>query len=158
MNEREYIINKAKELGITSEELGFAKQIETITVKDEELYHDLRDYIEYNDNPEVARDYFDEKYWDDLKIRPEKKYKVIGVKVKKTIYKEIKVVMPDDKDINSVDEYAENLDYLDNDYLDDEEDWEIDDYDVLKDDMTAKEIDYSYNSDDIWNYDDFEDQ
>ena len=158
MTEREYIINKARELGVTAEELGFAKQIETVTVKDEELYHDLRDYIEYNDDPETARDYFDEKYWDDLGIRPEKKYKIVEVMLEKKIYQKIKVVMPEDEDESNVNDYVGyNLNDLENDNPYDEDDWDYDYYEEVESGMTAKEIGYKYSYEDIWNYDDIED-
>ena len=158
MTEREYIINKAKELGVTADEMGFAKEVETVIEKDTQFIHEVSQMIIGMDIQEEARKNISEKYWDDLGIRPEKKYKVVGVKVKKEIYKEIKVVMPDDEDNGNVGDYIGDIDYhLDNDYPDDEENWEIDDYDTLKEEMTSKEINYQYNSDDIWNYNDFED-
>lgn len=154
---REKIIELVKALGITAEELGIKPEIKTITEKDTQFIHEVSQMIIGMDIEEEARDNINEKYWDDLGIRPEKKYKVVGVKVKKEIYKEIKVVMPDDEDSGNVENYIGNMDYLDNDYPDDEEDWEIDDYDTLKEELTAKEICYHYNTDDIWNYNDFED-
>ena len=156
MTEREYIIEKAKELGVTIEELGFSKEIEVI--KDEELYHDLREYIGYNDDPEIARDYFDKKYWEDLNIVPKKKYKIVEVMLEKKIYQKIKVAMPEDEDESNVNDYiGYNLNDLENYNPYDEDDWEIDSYEEYENDMTAKEIGYKYNYEDIWNYDDIED-
>jgi hypothetical protein len=63
--------------------------------------------------------------------------------------------MPEDEDTDNVDNYIESLYNLDNDYLDDEEEWEVNDYKVDEDNMTADDV-YERGQDEIWNYNDFE--
>ena len=150
-------IEKLKEIikanGFTAEMLGIAPKIET--VRDTELIEQMRKVIERFTTPEDARDYISEKYWEDLGIQ-EKKYKVVRVKMEKTIYKDIYVAMPEDEDTDNVDNYIESLCNLDNDYPDDEEDWEVNDYEVDEDNMTADDVNRR-GQDEIWNYNDFED-
>lgn len=156
MNEREYIIAKAKELGVTAEELGIAPIVKTVTEKDYEFIRKVKDLIAgFEIDAAEARDYFLEEYWDDLGIA-EKKYKIVKTTLKKTIYKEIYVAMPDDENEYNVDNYCGDLSNLDNDYPDDEEDWEIDDYEVDEDDLTEAEVN-SRGQGEIWNYNDFAD-
>lgn len=143
-----------KENGLTAEMLGIEPKIET--VRDTELIRQMKQFIIGMEiEPEQARENFSEKYWEDLGIE-EKKYKVVRVKMKKTIYKDIYVAMPEDEDIENVDNYIENLHNLDTDYPDDEEDWELNDYEVDEDNMTADDVNRR-GQDEIWNYDDFED-
>jgi hypothetical protein len=150
-------IERLKEIikanGFTAEMLGIAPKIET--VRDTELIEQMRKVIERFTTPEDARDYISEKYWEDLGIQ-EKKYKVVRVKMEKTIYKDIYVAMPEDEDTDNVDNYIESLCNLDNDYPDDEEDWEVNDYEVDEDNMTADDVNRR-GQDEIWNYNDFED-
>ena len=150
-------LEKLKEIikanGLTAEILGMAPKIET--VRDTELIRQMKQFIEnYGIEPEKAREEFSEKYWEDLGIQ-KKKYKVVKVRMEKTIYKNIYVAMPEDDDTNNVDEYIESIYNLDNDYPDDEEEWEICDYDVDENNMTADEVNRR-GQDEIWNYDDFE--
>lgn len=152
MNEREYIIEKAKELGVTAEELGVEPR--EVIVKDTQLIHEVSEMIHSMETEEDARDYINEKYWDDLGIRPPKKYKVMNVRLSKTIYKDIKVVIPEDEEY--VEDYIDYLYNLDNDYPDDEEDWEIGDYDSIREDLTEDEIKSNYSEDEIWNYNDID--
>lgn len=152
MNEREYIIAKAKELGITAEELGIKP--ETQIKKDEQLIHEVSEMIhEMEMDLELVRDYISEKYWEDLAIA-KKKYKVVKTTVQKTVYKDIFVAMPEDEDIDRINHYVGSLDNLDTDYPDDEEDWEISDYEVDEDNLTEDEVNRR-GEDDIWNYNDF---
>lgn len=151
-------IERLKEIikanGLTAEMLGIAPKIETI--RDEELIRQMRQFIVGMEiEPEQARENFSEKYWEDLGIQ-KKKYKVVKVRMEKTIYKDIYVAMPEDEDTDNVDNYIESLYNLDNDYPDDEEDWEINDYKVDEDDMTADDVNRR-GQDEIWNYNDFED-
>ena len=153
MNEREYIIAKAKELGITAEELGVVPEVKTVTAKDYNFIKQVGCLLSgFEIDPEDARDYFAEEYWEDLGIA-EKKYKIFKVTVKKTIYKDIYVAMPEDEYDYNVTEYLDNIDNIDNDYPDDEEEWEVDDYVLDEDDLTEDEV--NNRGDDIWNYDDF---
>lgn len=156
MNEREYIITKAKELGITAEELGIAPVVKTVTEKDYEFITEVKNLIEGMEiDPEDARNYIDGEYWEDLGIA-EKKYKIVKATVKKTIYKDVYVAMPEDENDYNVNEYLDNLDNLDTDYPDDEEDWEVDDYEVDEEGLTEDEVN-NRGQDEIWNYDDFAD-
>lgn len=151
-------IERLKEIikanGFTAEMLGIAPKIET--VRDTELIRQMRQFIVGMEiEPEQARENFSEKYWEDLGIQ-KKKYKVVRVKMEKTIYKNIYVAMPEDEDTDNVDNYIETLYNLDNDYPDDEEEWEVNDYEVDEDDMTADEVNRR-GQDEIWNYNDSED-
>ena len=163
MNEREYIIAKAKELGITAEELGvedykanliqLRNNCQFVSDQRDELIIALRKLIVSCEiDPETAREYVSPDYWEDLGIA-EKKYKIFKVTVKKTIYKDIYVAMPEDEYDYNVTEYLDNIDNIDNDYPDDEEEWEVDDYVLDEDDLTEDEV--NNRGDDIWNYDDF---
>lgn len=155
MNEREYIIAKAKELGVTTEELGIEPKVKIETVRDTELIEQMRKVIEHFATPEDARDYISEKYWDDLGIQ-KKKYKIVKCRMKKEIYKDIYVAIPNDENEDNVDRYIDNTYNLDTDYPDDEEDWELWEADTEEIDMTADEVN-SRGQDEIWNYNDFED-
>lgn len=150
-------IEKLKEIikanGFTAEMLGIAPKIET--VRDEELIRQMRQFIAGGGMEEPARMDFSEKYWEDLGIQ-EKKYKVVKVRMEKTIYKDIYVAMPEDECTDNVDTYIGDTYNLDNDYLDDEEDWEVNDYEVDEDNMTADDVN-ERGQDEIWNYNDFED-
>ncbi len=152
MNEREYIIGKAKELGITAQELGIQPEIKTVTEKDKQLIHEISEYIKYYEDDEMARDYFNEKYWEDLGIQ-KKKYKIVKCKMEKTIYRNIYVAMPEDEDTDRVNNYIEGTDYLDNDNTDDEEEWEVNDYNVDEWDLTEEDVDKK--GEDVWNQDTF---
>lgn len=156
MNEREYIIAKAKELGITAEELDIAPIVKTVTEKDHDFIRQVGRLLSgFEIDAEDARGYFAEDYWEDLGIA-EKKYKIVKATVKKTIYKNVNVAMPEDEDDYNVNEYLDNLDNLDNNYPDDEEEWEIDDYEVDEEGLTESEVN-NRSQDEIWNYDDFAD-
>lgn len=156
MNEREYIIAKAKELGITAEELGIETRVQIREVRDDTFTEQVRKLIvEMGIDPEDARTIIDDDYWEDLGIA-EKKYKIVKATVKKTIYKDVYVAMPEDENDYNVNEYLDNLDNLDNDYPDDEEEWEIDDYEVDEEGLTESEVN-NRSQDEIWNYDDFAD-
>lgn len=151
-------IERLKEIikanGFTAEMLGIAPKIET--VRDTELIRQMRQFIVGMEiEPEQARENFSEKYWEDLGIQ-KKKYKVVRVKMEKTIYKDIYIAMPEDEDTDNVDNYIGSLYNLDNDCPDDEEEWEVNDYEVDEDDMTADEVNRR-GQDEIWNYNDFED-
>lgn len=151
-------IERLKEIikanGFTAEMLGIAPKIET--VRDTELIRQMRQFIVGMEiEPEQARENFSEKYWEDLGIQ-KKKYKVVRVKMEKTIYKNIYIAMPEDEDTDNVDNYIGSLYNLDNDCPDDEEEWEVNDYEVDEDDMTADEVNRR-GQDEIWNYNDFED-
>lgn len=150
--ERQTVIELVKALGITAEELGVEPTVKTVTEKDTQLIHEVSQYIKESEDEEKARDYISEKYWDDLAIRPEKKYKIVTVKLQKTMYAEVKVAMPEDEDEGNAEDYIDDIQYIDSD---DEEDWEVDRTYVEEEDMTEKEIKNRYSENDIYNYDDF---
>lgn len=150
--ERQSVIEIVKSLGITAEELGVQPEIKTVTEKDEQLIHEVSEYIKEREDEETARDYINEKYWDDLAIRPKKKYKIVTVKLQKTLYAEVKVAMPEDEDEGNAEDYIDDIQYIDSD---DEEDWEVDRTYVEEEDMTEKEIKNRYSENDIYNYYDF---
>lgn len=156
MTEREYIINKAKEYGITSEELGAEPKVEIreVKVKDTQLIHEVSQMIHGMAMEDDARENISEKYWEDLAIVPQKKYKIVEVTLKKEIYKKVKVAMLEDADESSSNDI--DYDYIDNEYLYDEENWEVDDFDTMYEDMTADEIRDKYDSDDVVNISDFD--
>ena len=103
--------------GFTAEMLGIAPKIET--VRDTELIRQMRQFIVGMEiEPGQARENFSEKYWEDLGIQ-KKKYKIVKVKMEKTIYKDIYVAMPEDENTDNVDNYIGSLYNLDNDCPDD---------------------------------------
>lgn len=141
-----YVIQMVRELGITYDELGFPKE------KDEQLIHEVSQMIHEMDIENAARENISEKYWEDLAIVPQKKYQLVEVTLKKTIYKKVKVAVPENADeITDID-----YDYVDNDYLCDEDDWEVDEYNMVEKGMIADEIRDRYDSYDVVNIDDFD--
>ena len=144
--EREKIIELVKALGITAEELGIKSEIE----KDKQFIHEVSCYIKQQEDEENARDYISEKYWEDLGIVPQKKYKVVRCKMGKMIYKYINVAIPEDEDDGNADNYIENTDDIDLGGVDDEDgNWDMIDWANTENDLTAKEVRDKYN--DIWN-------
>lgn len=139
--------------GFTAEMLGIAPKIETI--RDEELMRQMQQFIVGMEIEGQARENFSEKYWEYLGIQ-KKKYKVVKVRMEKTIYKDIYVAMPEDENTDNVDNYIGSLYNLDNDCPDDEEEWDVNDYEVDEDNMTADDVNRR-GQDEIWNYNDFED-
>jgi len=150
MENREQVIALVKALGITPEELG----IEPKVITDKQLIHEISEMIRQDEiEKEHAREFFDEKYWDDLGIA-QKEYRVVKVSLRKTIYKHVDVVIPQDEPLCGARDYVMNLGDLDNDYPEDEDDWEEYDEEEMVDRLTKKEIENRFDSDDIWNYDD----
>lgn len=144
--EREKIIELVKALGITAEELGINPEIE----KDEQFIHEVSCYIKEQEDEENARDYISEKYWEDLAIVPQKKYKVVRCKMGKMVFKYVNVAIPEDEDDGNADNYIENLDDIDLGGVDDEDtDWDMIDWRTEVNDLTANEVRNIYN--DIWN-------
>ena len=156
--ERENIIELVKTLGITAEELGIKPEIKTITEKDEQLFHEVSEMIHETEmDLELVRNYINEKYWDDLAI-VKKKYKIVRCEMEKMIYKKIYVAIPNDEDIDNVSSYMGFIETdLDTDHPDDEENWEIYNREVEKDNLTEEEVKEINNKgeDEIWNYYDF---
>lgn len=149
--ERGTIIELVKALDITAEELGIQPEIKTVTEKDEQLIHEVSEYIKDREDEETARDYINEKYWDDLAIRPKKKYKVVTVKLQKLVHAETKVVIPEDEDEDEAENYIDtyNID------VEDEDDWEVNETDIDTEDVTEEQIKNRYCEDDIYNYYEF---
>ena len=146
-------IERLKEIikanGFTAEILGIPPR------RDGELLRQLAEMIRgMQIDPNHVRENISEKYWEDLGIAL-KKYKIVKVKMEKTIYKDIYVSIPEDEYTDNVENYIDNLDNLDNNYPNDEEDWEINDYELDEDNLTADDV-YARGGE-IWNYNDFED-
>lgn len=151
--ERNELIQLAKEQNITAEELGIVPTI--IKERDVEFFDNVARFIKEYELEEKARDCIEEKYWDDLGIRPIPKYQVIEVKLEKRIYRNIKVAIPIDEDAYNVDDYFNTYD-LDMDYVDpdDEDDWEIEDtsvYDSNDGEGATIERLINHYGDDIYN-------
>ena len=85
-----------------------------------------------------------------------KKFKVVECKMIRTQEVKIKVVMPNDEDECYVENYIENESYLENDYSLETTDWEVDSYSVDADDLSEDDVKSNYDSDDIWNFEDFD--
>lgn len=80
----------------------------------------------------------------------EKLYKIVELTMRRTQETKIKVIMPDDEDECNAEDYAENLENLD-DYDADEDDWECADYRTLREELTKEEYNRIYDGDEIWN-------
>lgn len=84
-------------------------------------------------------------------------YKIVECEMVQTRRVKVKVVMPDDEPDNNAEDYIENRSYLD-DYDTDDDDWECEDYNVVRSEITKEEYeDMGYNEDEIWNDVDFRD-
>ena len=119
------------------------------------LLKQIKDFIEATGTKENAKDYFDEELWDDIGIA-DKRYKIVKVNLKKTIYQSVYVAIPDDESVMDADNYLDNLDYLSNDNPEDEDDWEAEDTYEEEGNLTAEEVKDRYSEEDLWNYNDFE--
>lgn len=150
--DREKIIELVKALGITAEELGIEPRVETI--RDEQFIHEVSEYIKDKEDEETARDYINEKYWDDLGICFKKKYKVVECRLEKKIYKNILVAMPEEDDSSNVEDYYDYY-YVDDNDCDYEDEWETDYVNNHQTNLTAEQLRNCYG-DDVINCDDFE--
>lgn len=136
---KEEVIQKVKEMGITKEDLGFYN--DSFRNAYYELINHTKKLIkDCNIDPADARDVFPEDLWPDLDIE-DKRYKIIRVKLQKTIYKEVDMVVRDYEDASDVWNYvdireAESWDALDEE---DYEEWEEDDSRIMRTNLTKDE-------------------
>lgn len=86
------------------------------------------------------------------------KYKIVQLTMKREQYATIKVAVPENTDIYSnYEDYVGNTTYLEPDWGSNEE-WELDDWKTLNDDVTPSDINSRYSEEDLWNYNDYEEQ
>lgn len=117
-----------------------------------DLDDDLAGYLRENMNmTEAEANYFGIKD----QVFP-KKFKIVECRMVRRQEVKIKVVIPNDEDEYCVDDYIENESYLEDDCNLETEDWEVDSYSVDVDDLSEDDIKNNYDSDDIWNYEDFD--
>ena len=134
---REEVIEKAKEMGITKRELGFCDEYYTI-------YHNLLSLTkklikECEIDPEDARNVFPEDAWSDLDIE-DKRYNIVRVKVQKTIYKTVDVVVRGDENGSDVWDYIDVDDADEWDPIEEDEDnWDDYDREIIRYDLTKDE-------------------
>ena len=86
-----------------------------------------------------------------------KLFKIVNVTLKREQYVTVKVVMPEDEDVWSADDYIENKDYLDDDPDIESEEWEFGDYGIEVDEISKDEFKSRYNNDTVWNAVDIDD-
>lgn len=143
MDFRTETIKAVKSMGITARELGFgdAEALEMICVAKSRQFDNLTTaiakLIKELDAEEMAREIIDEEFWDDLGIT-ENKYKIVEVKLQKTLYKTVNIVMGNDEDEYNADNYIDL--YAIEDYeADDCDNWEVTSTTELEDDLTRSE-------------------
>ena len=127
--------------------IAFVRQLRDYVDDDEEFARVLKG----EDITEVEAEFFDVK---DI-VFP-KLYKVVNVTLKREQFVTVKVVMPDDEDCWSADEYIENKEYIEDAEDIKSEDWEFDDYGIEEGEMTKEYFKQNYNSDTVWNADDID--
>ena len=153
---REEIIAKVREMGITKEEIGWTDEYKSLYINLRRSidcldanYNELIDNVkELIDNGTVtkyeAREVFDKELWEDLGIE-EPKFKVVEVKLAKTIYQTVQVVIPNNESSYNAGDYID-FSQIDNDDCDDEEEWEVDDTETVDEDVTAEYVGDNYNT------------
>ena len=156
----EYMLEKAvkylygiDETSISFERLEtFAKGFLKELIENENDGDYITDMLKSFDITEDEAEFFDVK---DI-VFP-KLYKIVNVTFRRTQYATVAVVMPDDEDVWSADEYVENKEYLDDLPDMDADDWEYDDYGIEREGMTKEEFNARYSNDEVWNADDIDD-
>lgn len=104
----------------------------------------MRDTIEMSD---AEAEYFGVKEM----INPTT-YKVVKVTMSRVVKTKIKVLMPDNEPAYNVDDYIENMSYLDDETIDDADDWEVYDTDIMDEGLTLDAVDRMYvSNEDLWN-------
>lgn len=151
MDFRTETIKAAKAMKVTPRELGYTPEI--VYETDPRLIQILKDTFKVAEIDEgTQRDIVPEEYWEALGIK-EEKYKVVEVKLSKTVYTTVKVaVKAEDYDEDENDAIWEAIG--DEVYLnqDDEDDWNIDDYD---EEYEEKTYDQLSRRTDLWNENEF---
>lgn len=154
--DRDKVIELVKSLGLTAEELGIQPEIKP----DEMFVQNVKEFIEQYSSKEKAKEFFSDEYYELLGFEEEKKYKLVKLRLSKTIYTDIQVVMSTDESKDNAYDIGNNysdFDYnLSNDCIDDEDYWEEDDVRAIADDLTRDEIMNNYDPDTIWNYEEME--
>lgn len=144
-------IKAVKAMKITPRELGYTPEI--VYKTDPRLIQILKDTFKVAEIDEgTQRDVVPEEYWEALGIKDEK-YKVVEVNLSKTVHTTIKVaVKAEDYDEDENDAIWEAIG--DEDYLnpDDEDGWEIDNFD---EEYEEKTYDQLSRRTDLWNEGDF---
>ena len=145
MDESEISFDRAKELS-----KKFLDYIRDINADIEEEY--MKDFKEDYKITEDEAEFFGIK-----DVLFPKKYKIVDVTLVRQQTVTVKVVMPQDVDDSDATYYVENRNDLDDCYDIENEDWEVDDYQIEREDLTKDDCHDMYDSDEIWNDDDFED-
>ena len=150
---RNYIIKQAKEAGITPVELGYAQP-------DTKLYESVIDavkqFIKAEGLEDSARENIPECHWAILGIEP-RRYKVVEVTLAKTIYRHIKVALPEDEpDVYAEDLIEDTMQDIEVDDRDDEEEWEVGNILLIDSDYLASQVRYDYSETELYNYNDFD--
>lgn len=152
--DRDKVIELIKALGITAEELGIQPEVKP----DEMFVQNVKEFIEQYSSKEKAKEFFSDEYYELLGFKEEKKYQLVELKLAKTIYKNVQVIL--DMDESTDDAFYKGSDYADFDYElgldypDDEDGWEEDNCKVINTDLTKEYIEQYCNPDLVWNYDD----
>ena len=133
---------------MTSLAKAFVEQLRDYMDDDEEFADVFRD----EDITESEADFFGVK---DI-VFP-KLYKVVNVTFRRTQYATVAVVMPDDEDVWSADEYVENKEYIEDGIDIDSEDWEYDDYGIEEGGITKEYFKGHYSDNTVWNAVDIDD-
>ena len=138
-NFRETTIEAAKAMKVTPRELGYTPEI--VYETDPRLIQILKDTFKVAEIDEgTQRDIVPEEYWEALGIK-EEKYKVVEVKLHKTVYTTVKVAVKaedyDEDENDAIWDAIGDEDYLD---PDDEDGWEIDNYDEEYEEKTYDQL------------------
>lgn len=80
-------------------------------------------------------------------------YNVIEVELVRQQKATVKIIVPSDKDVDvyNADDYIDCMYYIE---PDEDGDWEVDDLDIEKENVSEEEIRENYNEETVWNYDD----
>ena len=156
----EEILEKAiRELyGISKTPISFERLVElakAVIAELEDYVADDEDFVDIFNNIKITEDEADVLNIKD-KVFP-RLFKIVNVTFKREQYVTVKVVMPDDEDVWSAEEYVENRDYLEDDPDIESEDWEYDDYGIEVDRINKNEFKSRYDNDTVWNADDIDD-
>ena len=153
---RDYIIRQAKQMGITPQELGCDVSTELAEYKN--VIEEVKTFIKANEFEADAREYVSECHWSILGIEP-KRYKIVEVTLAKTIYRHIKVALPEDEpDVYAEDLIEDTMQNIDVDDRDDEEEWEVGNELLIDSDYTASQVRNDYSEEDLYNYNDFDEE
>jgi len=154
--DRDKVIELVKALDITAEELGIQPEVKP----DEMFVQNVKEFIERYSSKEKAKEFFSDEYYELLGFEEDKRYKIVELKLAKTIYKNVQVIL--DMDELTDDAFYKGSDYADFDcelgldYPDDEGEWQEDDCSVINADLTREDIGKYCDPELVWNYDDID--